>query len=149
METKVADPEIIGTLNRLGASVTGSGAQTISNATETLITWNAAAQFNEGLTFTQTSTLTVPVAGIYLANALITWILNSTGARQTTFSVNGTLRNARSLLAGNANTDQRACAVDLLILAANDTVAVSVRQTSTANLNVTRDSSFFSLNRIR
>jgi len=77
----------------VGCHLYKSAAQTISNATDTAITWNSE-QFDTDAfhsTSTNTSRITIPAgkAGKYLFTARILWATNSTGSRELKFFKNG------------------------------------------------------------
>jgi len=77
----------------VGCHLYKSAAQTISNATDTAITWNSE-QFDTDAfhsTSTNTSRITIPAgkAGKYLFTARILWATNASGSRELKFFKNG------------------------------------------------------------
>lgn len=124
-----------------GVLLTRTAVQTISHATETLVSWDAethdvGAYHDTSLQPTQ---IIVPtdLGGTYNIYASVDWVANSTGYRWIEILVNNVAiaQNTRptyptDLLSQFVSTSW--------ILAEGDIVTIKVYQTSTGNLDITR-----------
>jgi hypothetical protein len=122
----------------VGASVTKSAAQTISNNTTTVLSWNGE-QFDTN-TFhdnsTNNSRMTIPSgkAGKYAVSSVIRWVGNSTGRRKILIYKNGV---EALVVESGASVDATSVAAYLVMdLAEADYVEIYANQTSGGNLNV-------------
>ena len=115
-----------------------SSGQTITNNTVTLLLFNEERWDTDSIhdNATNTSRLTVPVAGKYLIFANIQWAANATGRRLTQFRINGTTTVMNSEEQVNAAVTFNMADAAVWDLAANDYVECLVLQTSGGNLNV-------------
>ncbi|WP_194820533.1 hypothetical protein [Nocardia sp. XZ_19_385] len=126
-----------------GAPPTASAVRTsgmnATNATDTLVTWQAAEWDSApgGQAQYSTAGLTCRVAGLYLIEAVWTWAANGTGRRALKITKNSTA-SAGSILARaeNANSwDNVVMASGVRRLAVNDVVRLLVTQDSGGTLS--------------
>jgi hypothetical protein len=84
-----------GTLTFVGCSLNDTGDQTISNNTNTAVTWNTEDFDTDAFhsTSSNTSRITIPAgkAGKYQINAFAQWDAGTTGSRQFLIYKNGSL----------------------------------------------------------
>lgn len=124
-----------------GARVTRAGAQTISNATQTSLTFDTEKFDTDGYhsNVTNNTRLTIPagLGGTYLIGGSVSWIGNATGFRALWIEVNGD--SARNIC-GDIYEPEAATAINQVVttlyqLAAGDYVELRVFQNSTGNLD--------------
>jgi hypothetical protein len=123
-----------------GASVYKSANQSISNATNTLLTFNSE-NFDTNTyhdTSTNTSRITIPSgkAGYYNLQAVVAFAAGSVGLRQIVFYKNGAVLNYGVQSAATTASENISNASYLVSLAVSDYVEVYVYQTSGGALNV-------------
>ena len=119
-----------------GTTVRKTGAQSISSATVTTLTWDAEVVDDDGWhdNVTNNSRITVTDAGWYVVSANVEWSTNLTGRRFLGLYVNGT--GVRSVRAPAVNGDTTNQAISSpMKLSASDYVEVKVLQTSGSNVN--------------
>ena len=126
----------------VGASVFKAATQSISNATETLITF-ATETYDDGNFFdsaTSATKLIVPAGkgGKYLITATTTYNANSTGQRIVYMYKNGTSVNAVVFVNGGT-IDTTIVSSTVLSLAATDYVELKAYQNSGGALNLLND----------
>jgi hypothetical protein len=126
------------TINKPGVLLTKSAAQSISNTTWTLVSWDQEQYDTDTMhdNTTNNTRITIKTAGVYLFTFSGEWAVNSTGVRLAAFSVNSGQRIVQSL--SPATSDSRGAFNLSMIrkLAVNDYVEVSVYQNSGGNLNL-------------
>ena len=122
----------------VGASVTKSAAQSISNNTTTVLTWDGE-QFDTN-TFhdnsTNNSRMTIPSgkAGKYAVNSTIRWVGSSSGRRKIFIYKNG---SEALVVESGASIDATSSQIYFVLnLAVSDYVEIYVNQTSGGSLNV-------------
>lgn len=111
-----------------------TSGQSIANATETALTWNAEDLDNDNAhsVSTNTSRFTCQTAGWYLATAHVTWSANTTGVRWLVHQINGFNTSRYGLCQVNAvgTGDTALGSTTVLHLNANDYAEVIVYQNS-------------------
>jgi hypothetical protein len=123
-----------------GVSVYKSGNQSITNATNTLLTFDSE-NFDTNTyhsTSTNTSRITIPAgkAGYYNLQAVVAFAAGSVGLRQIAFFKNGVIFNYGVQSAATSASENISSASYLISLAESDYVEVYVYQTSGGALNV-------------
>lgn len=122
----------------ISARVYNSAAITISNATDTALTFNSERFDTDTIhsTVSNTGHLTATTAGVYVISATIEFAANATGQRTAWLRLNGaTLIASLTFTAGAA--DGHAIAITTIYkLAATDYVEIGVYQDSGGNLDV-------------
>lgn len=123
--------------NRPACRVHNSASQTISNNTLTAITFNSERYDTATMhsTVTNTSRITIPVAGIYNIVGSVEWPANGTGTRQALIRVNGSTTIAGSTAPGNAAASSPNTVGTQYKFAVNDYVELMVFQNSGGNLD--------------
>ncbi len=126
----------------VGCRLYKTGAQTISNATTTAITWNAEVfdtdSFHDNVTNNSRITIPSGKGGKYIFGAQWTWAGNTTSFRTAYFTVNGAQDKEAystidpSVYSGRANYVLQ----DVLSLSAGDYVELKCYQNSGGNLNI-------------
>jgi hypothetical protein len=115
-------------------------AQTLSNATDTIITYNAEEFDTDGFhdNSVNNSRITIPSGkgGKYLILASITFAANASGIREMLFSVNGSTAVLAFAQAPTSASSFRSSASCIKNLTAGDYVEVQAAQSSGGNLNV-------------
>lgn len=127
-----------------GAQISRSTNQSISDSTDTNISWNAES-FDYGGWWSSGTALTVPAGAIpagytniaVLAIARAKFASNTTGNRKLTVLKNGSEVGSTALGGVGGGDTTLVWLVELFTVAAADTVAVQVYQTSGGALNVT------------
>lgn len=137
-------------LNRPMGAVNRSSNQSISDATDTAVQWNAedfdlpsaeAAHDNSS----NPSRYTVKTAGKFFVAASVQFAANATGGRDLWFSVNGANAYYKARLhtaSASANSFVLASGLLPVSLVVNDYIEVFVRQSSGGALNVSSGSYF-------
>jgi hypothetical protein len=130
----------------VGCGVTNSGAQSISNNTETVMTFNTE-DFDTNTfhsTSSNTDRMTIPAgyAGYYRVSFQSYWDDNATGYRDISLNKNGTLVKAY-----RTNVSGRVISIyhHVLNLAVGDYLTLSVLQNSGGALNIVNGTSQFSI----
>jgi hypothetical protein len=123
----------------VGVKVYASAAQTLSNATETIMVFNSESFDTDGFhsTVTNTGRLTVPEgkAGKYLVYGQIAYNGNATGQRQTNFLKNGSGGNFKAIELNNGSSYlTNPSGSTVLDLAVGDYVEMAGYQDSSGNL---------------
>ena len=126
----------------VGCRLYKTGAQTISNATTTAMTWNAEVfdtdSFHDNVTNNSRITIPSGKGGKYTVGAQWTWAGNTTSFRIAYFTVNGAQDKEAystrdpSVYSGRANYVLQ----DVLSLSAGDYVELKCYQNSGGNLNI-------------
>jgi hypothetical protein len=136
-----------------GCQVYNSSNISVSNDTDTYLTFDSEEFDNDSCHSTSTNTgrLTCNTAGTYLVTANINFAANSTGYRAIWFRINGStvFGTVRVPAASSLATMLTTCRV--IQLAVGDYLELGVRQNSGGNLNVQRvadTSPYFSMVRI-
>jgi hypothetical protein len=130
----------------VGCGVTNSGAQSISNNTDTVMTFNTEDFDTNGFHSTSSNTdrMTIPAgyAGYYRVSFESYWDDNATGYRDISLNKNGTLVRAY-----RTNVSGRVISIHhhVLNLAVNDYLTFSVLQNSGGSLNIVNGTSQFSI----
>ena len=122
----------------VGASVTKSAAQTISNNTTTVLSWDGEQfdtdSFHDNSTNNSRMTIPAGKAGKYAVSGVIRWVASAAGRRKIIIYKNGA--EALSVESG-ASVDATSVAAYLIMdLVATDYVEIYANQTSGGNLNV-------------
>jgi hypothetical protein len=120
--------------------LTKSANQSISNTTNTAITFDTELEDTDGFhsTVTNTSRITIPAgkAGFYLISGQINYASNAVGVRHGNIYKNGSLLSV-AWLVGATNGDWTGGSVSQIVeLAETDYVELFAYQNSTGNLNV-------------
>jgi hypothetical protein len=132
--------------NFVGCSLTKSANQSLSNNTETAITWNGEQfdtnAFHDNSTNTERITIPAGLGGYYQVSGQITFNTNATGRRATFIRKNGSaVQDVESFgSASNATTNVLSYTI---YLAASDYIDVTGFQVSGGSLDVL-NSSFYS-----
>lgn len=118
-----------------------ASAQSTSNNTDTIITFDAEEFDTDGFhsTVTNTGRMTIPAGkgGKYLCIANIIFAANATGARSINFMKNGTSAGAfQQLNNAGASTSTIFCVSGILDLVATDYVEINIFQSSGGTLNI-------------
>lgn len=125
-----------------GCAVYSTSDQSLSNNTNTVISFQAETYDTDGYhsTSSNTSRITIPSGkgGYYLVFASLSFVANSSGIRETTIIKNG---NTASIIYSVADVvssgTYASCATSKVIsLAAGDYIEVQARQTSGGSLSV-------------
>lgn len=129
-----------------GVRCYNSADQTISNNTNTAITFDTEDTDTDGYhsTSSNTSRITIPTGfgGLYLIGGSVQFAANSTGGRRLRIQLNGSqLYGTQDDNAPSATLTANLAFVTALNLADGDYVELVVLQTSGGNLNVQADSS--------
>ena len=124
----------------VGASVYKSASQSISNATNTLLTFNSE-NFDTNTyhdTSTNTGRITVPSgkAGYYNLQAIVAFAAGAVGLRQIVFFKNGSVLNYGVQSAATTASENISNASYVVSLAVSDYVEAYVYQTSGGAINV-------------
>ena len=130
----------------VGCSLTKSANQSISNTTNTAITFDTELEDTDSFhsTVTNTSRITIPAgkAGFYLISGQINYASNATGVRHGNIYKNGSLLSAAWLM-GATNGDWTGGSVSQIVeLAVNDYVELFAYQNSGGNLNINGGSTY-------
>lgn len=124
---------------QVSCSVYATAAQSVANATEAAVAFDAEV-FDQGgchSTSSNTSRLTAPVAGTYLVTATVNWAANATGSRVLILRVGGTTAVARVECAAASGTVREVQQVShVLKLTAGQYVEAVVYQSSGGSLDV-------------
>lgn len=126
--------------------VTKSATQSLTNATETAVTWNTES-FDVGgchSTSSNTERITVPTgaAGLWRFSTYIVFASNATGYRQFVFYLNGVEVGGAGQQALNGGPTRMTGTLDLQLVA-TDNVEVRVIHSAGAAINILTDSWFF------
>lgn len=113
-------------------------AQTIPNNTVTALAFNAERFDTDNMhdPVTNNSFITCKTAGTYLLGATIQWAVNTTGTRQVSLRLNGTIIIASQRTGAFAVDDVHQSLSTVYTLAVNDYIEVVVRQTSGVGLDI-------------
>lgn len=113
-------------------------AQSITNNTETLITFNQETFDNDTMhdNATNNSRITITTAGVYLIKAQLAFASNSTGYRQALFKKSNSSALAYVTIAAANGERTNVQITTLAELSASDYIEVYGRQTSGGNLNI-------------
>jgi hypothetical protein len=124
--------------------LTKSSAQSISNATDTNLTWGATELGGLGYTLTSSTYVNIPKDGYYLLSAGATFGANGTGARRIriwNYALNDILAEASTAgFTGIDNVLNCSCVAQLDV---GVQIYVEVYQSSGGSLNVKADKSTF------
>ncbi len=135
--------------NRPAVRATLTGTQSIGNSTETSVTFNGTDQFDTQSLHDpalNNTRITIPVTGIYLVIAQISFAINGTGYRECSVRINGTTYILPTIKMGahaGASTGL-APHVSLYQFTAADYIEVRAFQTSGGALNI-NDASFMAM----
>jgi hypothetical protein len=118
-----------------------ASAQSIANATDTIVTFDAEEFDTDGFHSTSVNTgrMTIPAGkgGKYLCIGNVIFAANATGQRSMNFAKNGSSAGAfQQLASAGSGTSTIFCISGILDLVATDYVEISVFQNSTGSLNV-------------
>ena len=126
-----------------------TGSISVSNNTDTVVTWDTEAYDTDSFhsTVTNTSRMTIPTGkgGKYIVTSKFRWDTNTTGNRSVTFYVNGTGVDGTNIAGNYASPFQVYTAV--LNVSAGDYVEVYAFQDSggTRTLNLNQNQSKFTI----
>jgi hypothetical protein len=128
----------------VGCVLTKSVSQSLTNGTQTAITWNTETEDTNGFhdNSTNTSRVTIPsgYAGRYLLSTTLNYDQsNGTGQRQAGFAKNGSVQQSTIIGAGSGGVPSATLTVDytlILNLTVGDYVEVYGYQTSGGALSV-------------
>ena len=127
----------------VGASAYKASAQTISNNTQTAITWSNEYFDTDAFhsTVTNTSRFTIPSGkdGKYLFTATARFVANSTGIRSWTYYKNGSSAMQPGCMNAMSSGGSATVAVYATSLVAGDYIELFCFQTSGGNLDITAD----------
>ncbi len=126
-----------------GCSLTQSGAQTISNTTQTDLNFANETFDTDGYhsTVTNTNRITIPTgkSGYFLVTARTAFAANTTGTRINWIIKNGTTEIS-TVYAGAAVSDNTSVVTSAIVsLVAGDYITLNVYQTSGGSLNTVTD----------
>jgi hypothetical protein len=118
-----------------------ASAQSIANATDTIVTFDAEEfdtdGFHSGSVNTGRMTIPAGKGGKYLLIGNVIFAANATGQRSINFAKNGSSAGAfQQLASAGSGTSTIFCISGILDLVATDYVEISVFQNSTGSLNV-------------
>lgn len=123
----------------IGVSLTNNAGITLSNATDTKITWNTENYDTNGFHASSSSAVIIPagLAGKYLITGSFTFDANTTGQRYIQAKVNGTLVASNQDSAGVAVGVPKSWGfTNVVNLAVNDSIEFHAYQSSGGNLNI-------------
>jgi hypothetical protein len=123
------------------ARVRRTANQTISNNTNTAITFTSETWDPLNLHTGIDNFLTAPIPGVYLLTANVLFASNATGEREVSIEVNGSKFVAVAAQDGTTVADQFLTASTAYLLNQGDEVRMKVLQTSGGNLDVIASSS--------
>jgi hypothetical protein len=128
-----------------------NATQNIGNNSIAAVTFNQI-QKNNNFTFTTgTSTITIPVAGLYRFEYSVCWDSNATGTRNSWFSYNGGTRTfAYQSIGANGSDKTRTTGGGTWQMSASDTLVLEVYQTNTglSALNIGSEATYCSVTRL-
>jgi hypothetical protein len=133
----------------VGCRLYMSTNQTISNNTQTALTYQAESFDTNGFhsTSTNTSRITIPsgYTGYYLVQTQAVFVANGTGARFSKVYKNGTtdVSTGRRVSNLSSTTETSLVGSDILYLTAGDYIEHFVLQTSGGNLSMNQDAEAF------
>lgn len=113
--------------------VTSSATQTLTNTTQVPLLFDSDVldPFNMHDTVTNTSRITVPIAGVYIIGASVAFATSSTGLREVELRVNGSYSIAKQRIAAAANPERTGITLSAGVhLNAGDYVECRCRQDS-------------------
>ena len=129
----------------VGCRLTKSASQTISNSTDTALTWDTETYDTDGFhsTVSNTDRITIPSGktGYYLVEFRCTWVDADVGVRRHRIKKNagGTVVMNFHQAAADDNNNQSAQMSDVIYLSATDYIYAEVRQNSGGNMDVLSD----------
>jgi len=130
--------------NFVGCRVYASSAQTISNATDTIVAFANESYDTDGFhsNVTNNSRMTIPagLAGYYRVTANIGFLPNALGRRIYAIKFNGGGFISQGEMTPGASIEPVGTITDTYYLNVNDTVELNVFQTSGGNLNTSGSS---------
>ena len=133
--------------NFTGCSLTKSADQTISNSSNTILTWDQESfdvgGFHDNVTNNSRITIPSGKGGKYLFVGNVYWAANTTGIREHWFTVNDSSVARHLFNASSADNSATSLSV-ILNLVATDYVEFRVKQTSGGNLNFDNSFTYFS-----
>lgn len=127
------------TASFIGVSLTNNASITLSNATDTKITWNTENYDTSGFHASSSSAVIIPagLAGKYLITGTLCFDANTTGQRYILTRVNGTLVASNQDSAGSvAGVPKAWCFTNVVNLAVSDSIEFHAYQSSGGNLAV-------------
>lgn len=122
----------------IGCRLTKSSTQSISDNTETNVTWDTETWDTDSMHSTSSNTerITATTAGIYLITAYLNWASSGSGSRFVTISKSGVGTIARQNVGSTASGAGECNASVAINLAVGDYVTISCYQNSGGSLNL-------------
>lgn len=132
-----------GSSGAYSAYANNSAAQSVNNNTNTVLSWNSEFYDTESMhsTSSNTSRITVPVSGIYLAMGQVAFAANATGQRLARIISDGAVTWGASSVPANSGSYVTYVQVQALLnLSASSYIELQVYQDSGGALNANSDS---------
>jgi hypothetical protein len=136
-----------GATSFVGVSLWKSSSQSISNDTNTAVTFDNEFYDTDGFhsTSTNTSRITIPAGkgGYYLVWGYVSYDANGTGSRSANININGSTRISQARIQAVTESGSNTCLNTMIVqnLSAGDYVELIAYQKSGGSLNVQGDAS--------